>query len=59
MALDYHKCAQEIADNIGGVTHDWVGSTAGFNTNENVLKNAPDFNIAAMAPPASAAGKKA
>ncbi|MBO4897109.1 MAG: extracellular solute-binding protein [Clostridia bacterium] len=47
-----------FADNIGGVTHDWVGSTAGFNTNENVLKNAPDFNIAAMAPPASEAGKK-
>lgn len=43
-----------LGDNIGGSTHDWFGSTAGFNN--SVGEKVPDFEFLPIAPPASASG---
>lgn len=43
-----------LGDNVGGSTHDWFGSTAGYN---GTLKDKiPSFQFAPIAPPASASG---
>jgi putative aldouronate transport system substrate-binding protein len=38
-----------FGDNLGGVTHDFMQSTAGFN--DSLKDKLPDFNIVAMPPP--------
>lgn len=37
--------------NTGGMTHEWLASTAAYNANEELLKLAPDFKVEAMLPP--------
>ncbi len=43
-----------LTDNIGGSTHDWFGSTAGFNN--TLADQIPGFEFAPIAPPASTSG---
>ena len=38
-------------DNTGGMTHEWLASTAGYNENAALLKAYPDFKVVAMLPP--------
>lgn len=35
----------------GGVTHEWLASTASYNYNEEILKANPDFKLEAFLPP--------
>jgi putative aldouronate transport system substrate-binding protein len=46
-----------LADNIGGSTHDWFGSTAGYNT--TLADKVPGIRFMPIAPPASISGKVA
>lgn len=43
-----------LGDNVGGSTHDWFGSTAGYN--KTLQATIPDFKFHPIAPPASASG---
>lgn len=45
-----HFCA----NNTGGITHEWIGSTA--QTNETYKDSIPGYNLVAMAPPAGPDG---
>ena len=45
-----------FAANRGGATHDWFVSTAGFNMNESILEQVPNFNLVAISPPANPFG---
>ncbi len=44
-----------LNDNIGGVTHDWFGSTAGYN--DSLGDVIDGFSFKAMLPPATSSGK--
>jgi len=37
-------------DNVGGMTHEWIASTASYNYNEELLKAVPDFKVNAFLP---------
>lgn len=37
-------------DNVGGMTHEWIASTASYNYNEELLKAVPDFKLEAILP---------
>ena len=45
-----------LSENLGGMTHDWFASTAGYNI--SMAKKVPGFELKAMAPPASITGKR-
>ncbi|MCT8161745.1 sugar ABC transporter permease [Pseudoruegeria sp. SHC-113] len=45
-----------LSENIGGATHDWFASTAGYN--DSLAEKVPGFQFKAMAPPASISGKR-
>ncbi|MFD1881381.1 sugar ABC transporter permease [Paracoccus pacificus] len=45
-----------LSENLGGATHDWFASTAGYN--EALADKVPGMNFVAMLPPASAGGKR-
>ena len=45
-----------LANNLGGMTHDWFASTASYN--DSIAKQVPGFEFKAMAPPASISGKR-
>ncbi|MDB5814719.1 MAG: sugar transporter permease, partial [Rhodocyclales bacterium] len=47
---------QLLGTNVGGVTHDWFGTTASFN--EALAPTIPGFKFVPMAPPADSNGKR-
>lgn len=44
-----------LSENLGGATHDWFASTSGYNRLSSEIEG---FEFKAMAPPASASGKR-
>lgn len=47
---------QFFGSNVGGMTHDWFASTAGFN--ESLGKTIPGFKLVPIAPPADSRGRR-
>jgi len=45
-----------LSNNLGGMTHDWFASTAGYN--DSLKDKVPGFELRAMAPPAGITGKR-
>jgi len=45
-----------LANNLGGMTHDWFASTASYN--DSIANQVPGFEFKAMAPPAGVSGKR-
>jgi len=45
-----------LSNNLGGMTHDWFASTAGYN--DSLKGKVPGFEFRAMAPPAGITGKR-
>lgn len=45
-----------LANNIGGMTHDWITSTASYN--DTLRESIPNFEFKAMLPPSSTSGKR-
>ncbi|RKF17885.1 extracellular solute-binding protein [Alginatibacterium sediminis] len=45
-----------LANDLGGMTHDWFASTSGYN--DALADKMPDFLFKAFAPPASPSGKR-
>ena len=45
-----------LSENLGGMTHDWFASTAGYN--DSMADKVPGFSFKAFAPPASVSGKR-
>lgn len=45
-----------LSENLGGMTHDWFASTAGYN--DSLAEKVPGFAFKAFAPPASISGKR-
>ena len=45
-----------LANNLGGMTHDWFASTAGYN--ESLKDTVPGFEFNAFIPPAGISGKR-
>jgi len=45
-----------LSNNLGGMTHDWFASTAGYN--DSLAKTVPGFQFRAMLPPISTNGKR-
>lgn len=43
-------------ENRGGMTHEWVASTSGYNENAELLKAIPNFKFEGMLPPSSSKG---
>ncbi|WP_371155832.1 extracellular solute-binding protein [Jannaschia sp. 2305UL9-9] len=43
-----------LSENLGGMTHDWFASTAGYN--DSLAERVPGFEFKAMLPPASVSG---
>lgn len=43
-----------LSENLGGATHDWFASTAGYN--DSLAEKVPGFSFKAMVPPASVSG---
>lgn len=43
-----------LSEDLGGMTHDWFASTAGYN--DSLQEKVPGFNFAAFVPPASISG---
>lgn len=43
-------------ENRGGMTHEWVASTSGYNENAELLKIAPNFRFETFLPPSSPKG---
>ncbi len=45
-----------LSNDLGGMTHDWFASTAGYN--DSVADQVPGFSFKAFAPPASISGQR-
>lgn len=45
-----------LGENLGGMTHDWFASTAGYN--DSLAEKVEGFSFKALVPPASVAGKR-
>ncbi len=43
-------------ENRGGMTHEWIASTSGYNDSAELKKIAPDFKFEAILPPSSSKG---